>query len=288
MIKVLLRFQNMDRRWIFLLMGFTIVLPLLFPINFPIKKINTEVQAIFDEVEALEAGDTVFISADFDPASRPELDPFFRANLHHLFAKDVKVVMGTLWPFAPPLVNPRLNQIASDHEKIDGEDFVFLGFKDGKELAIKLIADNVIKAFPKDAQGRETTGLPILQGKSKLSDFPLIISISAGFPGTREYVLQVQGQHNLNMVSATTAVSAPDYLPYYGTDQLAGLSGGIPGSAQYEKLVLEKYGSDPGLINASSMGKDALNVLNLGHLVIVMLILLGNVAFFLTRNIEEA
>ncbi|MEC7241350.1 MAG: hypothetical protein VXW32_08920 [Myxococcota bacterium] len=287
MIRQLIRFQNMDRRWIFLGMALAIVVPLLAPINFPFK-IDERVEAIYEKIESLEAGDTVFISADFDPASRPELEPFYRANLHHFFAKDVKVVIGSLWPFAPPMVNPWLEEIAADHGKVDGEDFVFLGFKDGKELAIKLIADDVVKAFPKDLKERDTATLPIMEGKRQLQDFALMMSVSAGFPGTREYVLQVQGQYNLDMASATTAVSAPDYVPYYKSNQLFGLSGGMPGSAQYEKLVYDKYGNDSGLINARPIATQALNVLNMGHLFIVLLILMGNVAFFLTRNIEEA
>ena len=287
MLDLLIRFQNMDRRWIFLGMALAIVIPLLFPISFPFK-IDERVEAIYDRIEELEAGDTVFISADFDPASRPELEPFYRANLHHLFAKDIKIVVASLWPFAPPMVNPWLEEIAAEHGKKDGEDFVFLGFKDGKELAIKLIADDVIKAFPKDLKERKTANLPIMQGKKQLKDFALIMSVSAGFPGTREYVLQVQGQYNLEMASATTAVSAPDYVPYYKSNQLFGLSGGMPGSAQYEKLVYFQYRDDPGLVNAKATATQALNVLNMGHLFIVLLILLGNVAFFLTRNIEEA
>ena len=101
MIRTLIRFQNMDRRWIFLGMALAIVIPLLFPISFPFK-VDERVEAIYDRIEELEAGDTVFISADFDPASRPELEPFYRANLHHLFAKDIKIVIGSLWPSTQP------------------------------------------------------------------------------------------------------------------------------------------------------------------------------------------
>ena len=165
MIRQLIRFQNMDRRWIFLGMALAIVIPLLAPVSFPFK-IDERVESIYDRIESLEAGDTVFISADFDPASRPELEPFYRANLHHFFVKDVNVVMASLWPFAPPMVNPWLEEIAADHGKVDGEHFVFLGFKDGKELAIKLIADDVIKAFPKDLKERETAKLPSWKAKS--------------------------------------------------------------------------------------------------------------------------
>ena len=80
----LVRFQNMDRRWIFVGMALSILIPMLFPVSFPFR-VDQRVQKLYDTVEELPNGSKVFLSADFDPASRPELEPFFRANLHHLF-----------------------------------------------------------------------------------------------------------------------------------------------------------------------------------------------------------
>lgn len=282
MLKLLLRFQGMDRRWVFLGMGLSILFPLLFPVNFEFK-VDERVQALYDSVEDLEAGDTVLISADFDPASRPELEPFFRANLDHLFRQDVKVVVLTLWDFAPPLVVPILDEIAARHGKEYGKDYVFLGFKPGKELAIKAIGENIPKTFPTDSRGTPTTELPIMQGFKQAKDFPLLINISAGFPGTREYVLQIQGQYDLAIASSCTAVSAPDYIPFYKAGQLTGLAGGMPGSAQYEKLVYPEGPPEGQRLLATQ----AINVLNLGHLYIIGLILLGNIAFFVSRRLGE-
>ncbi|NOY27627.1 MAG: hypothetical protein GXP62_17315 [Oligoflexia bacterium] len=282
MLKLLLYFQHMDRRWIFLGMGLSILLPLLFPVNFSFR-VDERVQALYDSVEALQPGDTVLVSADFDPASRPELEPFFRANLDHLFRKDVKVVVLTLWDYAPPLVVPILDEIADRHHKVYGTDYVFLGFKPGKELAIKAIGENIPKTFPTDSRGTPTTELPIMQGFKQAKDFPLLISISAGFPGTREYVLQIQGQYDLKIASSCTAVSAPDYIPFYKAGQLVGLAGGMPGSAQYEKLV---YPNGPPE-GQRLLATQAINVLNLGHLYIIGLIVLGNIGFFLSRRVGE-
>ncbi|MEE2829688.1 MAG: hypothetical protein VX498_10925, partial [Myxococcota bacterium] len=114
-------------------------------------------------------------------------------------------------------------------------------------------------------------------------DFDLIILVSAGFPGIKEYVLQVQGKDNLQMVGATTAVSGPDYIPYYKADQLVGLAAGMPGAAQYEKLVFILQPSPPSIQPDRLLGIEALNVLNLGHIFIVVLIILGNLAYFITR-----
>ena len=282
MLDLLVRFQHMDRRWIFLGMGLAILIPLLFPIRLPFA-VDERVQALYDAVEELPPGSTVFISADFDPASRPELEPFFRANLHHLLRKDVKFVAASLWPSAPPMVLPIFEELTEKYGKEYGTDWCYLGFKDGKELAIKAIGENIPKTFPTDARGRPVEELEVLRGLKQAKDFPLIINVSAGFPGTREYVLQIQGQYDLDIASATTAVSGPDYIPFYKARQLVGLSAGMPGSAQYEKLVFPD-GPPEGV---RLLATQAVNVLNVGHAFIIVLIVMGNVAFFLTRRPEE-
>ena len=93
------RFQHMDRRWIFVGMGLTILGPMLVPTSSPFS-IDQPVQDAFDAVEELEAGDTIYMSPDFDPGSRPELEPYYRAVLHQLFRKDIKIVSGTLTSIA--------------------------------------------------------------------------------------------------------------------------------------------------------------------------------------------
>lgn len=279
MLKLLERIQNLDRRWVFLGMALAIVLPLLYPLSLPFK-VEKQVRSIYEAVEALPPGTRVLLSADFDPSSAPELEPFYRANLHHLFEKDLKVVMISLWETAPPFVLPILREIAARHEKEEGADWAFLGYKSGKEVAIKSIGEDLLKTFPTDPQGRVVGSLPIMQGIRAARDFPLIVNVSAGNPGTREYVLQIQGQYSLNIASATTAVSGPEYIPFYKSGQLVGLSAGMVGSAQYEKLV---FGDDPPP-GVRLMATAAVDVLNLGHLYIIGLIVVGNIAFFLTRR----
>ncbi|HCP46301.1 MAG TPA: hypothetical protein DIU15_09680 [Deltaproteobacteria bacterium] len=283
MLDLLIRFQNMDRRWVFLGMALAIVLPMLVPFSLPFK-VDQRVQDLYDRVEALEAGDTVYISADFDPGSRPELEPFFRTHLHHLFRQDVRVVMGTLWATAPPLVKPILEDIAQEYGKEYGKDWTFLGYVEGKELAIKSLGQSVRKTYPLDDRGNKTADLAVMAGLDAMRDFDILTSVSAGFPGTQAFVLQIQGQYNLEMASACTAVSAPDYIPYYQSGQLFGLSGGMPGSAQYEKLV---YASVPPEKRPRLPATSGMNVLSIGHLYIIILLLLGNLAFFLTRGGEE-
>ncbi|MDX1382394.1 MAG: hypothetical protein R3190_02065, partial [Thermoanaerobaculia bacterium] len=191
--RFLAAFVHMDRRWIFLGMALAIAYPMLFPVDLAFE-VDERVQSLYDAIEELEPGSTVFLSADYDPASMPELNPFMRASLHHLMRKDVKIVVASLWEYAPPLVITALEEVAPYYDYEYGTDFAYLGYKPGKELAIKAIGENVRKAFPSDYQATPIDDLPVLEGIKQAADFDLIVLVSSGFPGTREYVLQIQGQ----------------------------------------------------------------------------------------------
>ena len=277
------KIQVMDRRWVFLGMALSILLPLVFPFEQDFND-SKEVLEAYEEIEALPEGSPILVSADFDPSSMPELWPFFTANLHHLFSKNLKPVVVTLWPTAQPLVLPELYKTAELYGKKEGLDFVYLGYKEGKELVIKNIGQNIPQQYPQDYRGVPISDIPLMAGLNQAKDFPLIIGITAGIPGLNEYVFQIQGQYNLNMIGACTAVSGPDYIPFFKSGQIKGLSMGIPGSAQYERMVSHREGVQP----FKQMGKSGLNVLSLSHVFIILLILLGNVAYFITSRSEEA
>ena len=149
---LLRRIADMDRRWVFLGMAIAILLPMLFPVPMDFG-IDERVQSLYDELEAIPPGSTVLLSADFGPSSRPEMEPFYRANLDHMFRKDVKLVMVTLWEYAPPLVLPIMEEVAARYDKKEGVDWVFLGYKPGKELAIKAIGEDIPRTFPTDVRG---------------------------------------------------------------------------------------------------------------------------------------
>ena len=262
---------------IFLAMALVIFAPLVSQSGCPTKiAVDKPVQDLYDTIENLPAGSTVVVSANMDPASKPELMPFIEANLEHLFRRDLKVIVVTFWPYAPGVILPPLRAIAAEEGREEHRDWTFLGFKEGKELVMKSMAENIPQTFPTDYADRPIEELPIMEGIQTLKDVALLIDYSAGFPGTKEWVIQVQGIYGIPMVSACTAVQITDYVPYYQAGQLKGLSGGMPGSAQYEKLV--------GRTGLATLG---LQVLNYAHLFIIFAIVMGNISFILSRFVPE-
>jgi hypothetical protein len=115
--------------------------------------------------------------------------------------------------------------------------------------------------------------LPIMRGVRDYSSFPLLVNISAGYPGTKEWVQQVQARFHLKMVAGVTAVSAPEYYPYLQSGQLHGLLGGMAGAAEYEKARNETGTATRGM-TAQSMA----------HVFVAIMILLGNVVQWTGRR----
>lgn len=282
------RLQRFDRRWIFLLMGAAVLLPLFYPFGLPAKP-DRMTKAAYNAVEALPEGARVFVSLDLDPASTPEIEPFYRAVILHLKRKNAKLVFATTWYQAPPLVERYLRETIDvaiapagtpgysgppDRPYVRNVDYVNLGFRDGKGAIIQAFGSNLRLAFDGRADdGTPLDEIPMMQGVTKLADFDLVVLVSAGFPGAKEYVQFVGTRYKLPMIAACTAVSTTDLAPYYQTGQLVGLVGGMAGSAGYEHLV-----GKPG---AGTAGAD---VLNAGNIVVILAIVFGNVVYFLGRR----
>src|SRR2546428_564641 len=244
--------ERLDRRWIFVIMGLLVLIPLLFPLALPLY-VSPPVQGFHDAIAKVKDGSTVLVSCDYDPGAKPELVPMTRTALRQLFAKNCKVVVTVLWDGGPGLVDGVLREVAAEFPtKKYGVDYVNLGYKEGREAVMVLMGQGVANAFPRDYSGLDTRSLPIMRRVRDYTSFPLLVSISAGYPGTKEWVQQVQARFHLPMVSGCTAVSAPEYCPYLQSGQLVGLLGGMAGAAEYEKAQEEKGTATRGM-DAQSM-----------------------------------
>lgn len=283
------KLATFDRRWIFLAMAIAIIVPMIFPLGLPVKP-TPMVRSTFNAIESLKEGDRVLLSLDLDPASTPELEPFFWSVVLHLKRKGVKIVMVTTWYAAPPLIE-RWIRSAVDRPIIPegGEegysgppdrayerniDYVWLGFREGRQAVINGMATDLRGTFDNIAADKtKLNDIKLMDGIKTLSDFDMVVMVSAGFPGIKEYMQQAQARGNVQMVGACTAVSTTDYTPYFDAGQLLGLVGGMAKAAEYEMLV--------GRTGNAMKGTD---VLNIGHLVVILSIVFGNLIYFLTRR----
>lgn len=281
-------FKTLDRRWIFLLMALSVALPILLELQFPEQPTGLA-QAVYDEIERLEEGDPVLLAFDFDPASEGELGPMATAFTRHCCEKKLKMYFMALWPVGPQMVDDAINKVirADFPTLVYGQDYVNLGFKSGNEGVIKVIVTDLRGLYTTDDRGTNVNEIPMMKGINSVQDFKLVINVSAGYAGTKEWVQYAATPYpeKIRLVAGCTGVQAPLLYPYI-PEQLPGLLGAIKGAAEYEKLVIEKYGgADPDpkyLEGIRRMGPQLI-----AHLLMIVLIIAGNIIFFVEKSRER-
>ncbi len=270
---LLKRFEKLDRRWIFLFIALAVALPLFVDLGMS-PSTTPPVQDFYDQIERLPERSLVLCSMDYDPGGKAELSPMAYAVLRHLMDKNCRVVIITLWSTAPGLIEGLVNDVCRDeyHRKY-GEDYCYLGFKEGREAVMVGMGRSIRATFPQDHYRTPISQLPIMNDVENYSSFPLLVNISSGYPGTKEYVQYVESRFAIPLISGASAVSVPEYSAYYTSGQLRGLLTGITGAAEYENLIKHK-----GLAIIAMGGQ------TMGHLIIIFFILAGNVIYFVNRH----
>ncbi len=236
--------SNLDRRWIFLAMFLAVAIPVLWPPTLP-EQPTPIVQAVFDTIEALPPDSVVVMALDYDPASRPELGPMLTSFTRHCAMRGHRMFFLTLWPTGAPIIDDALRVLETEFpDRYQyGENYLSLGYGAGYEAAIKLIATDLLKLFPVDTQGRPVASYPVARNISSLQDTDLVISIGAGYPGTKEWVQYAATPYqDIRVVAGVTGVSAPPQYPYY-PQQLLGMLPAIKGAAEYEFVIGRHYGT---------------------------------------------
>ena len=260
--------RQLDRRWIFLCVGLLVVVPLASGFHIAPVKPSFRARGFYDAIEKLPEGSVVLLAGDYDPGTRPENYPMHLAAARHLMRRNMKIIGVELYPGGPPLADEVLRIAAAEHGKKEGVDYVNLGYKVGNELVMSSMGSSIPRTFPIDRRGVSVSEIPVMKGIENFQHIALLVSVSAGYPGTKEWVQQVVSRFHVPMVAGVTAVSAPEYYPYLQAGQLQGLLGGMAGAAEYEVLVGEH--------GLATRGMDAQS---LAHVFIAFMIVLGNVAF---------
>ncbi|WP_232068660.1 hypothetical protein [Nitrospira sp. KM1] len=263
---------SIDRRIIFLVIALCTLLPLLYPVGLPIKT-SPEVRSVFDYIESLPERSVFLLSADFDPASKPELQPQAIAILRHAFKKNLRVVVMTLWVTGTGLADQILTQVAQEAGKTNGTDYVFLGWSPGGSAVIINMGQDLYNAFPSDYGGKSTKGLPVLDGVHSLKDVSYAISLGAGVPGVEAWYVFGKDKYKFELAGGCTGVMAPGLYPLLRSGQINGLIGGLRGAAEYESLIGQK--------GRAVAGMDAQSAT---HMAIIVLVILCNIFYFSLRR----
>ena len=241
---VLGKLNSLDRRWIFLAMAIAVAAPILMGIGSD-ETPSTPTRRLFDRVESLPEGSRILMALDFDPNSSAELSPMAFAFTRHCCLRRHKLYFVTLWGTALPMIDSTIKNViqaefgSTERPYRNGEDYVNLGYLAGEAVAINQLTSDIRKARSQDVQGNNLDSLAIMKDVMSLQDMQLIINISGGFPGAKEWVQYAGTPHGIPLAAGCTGVQSTQMFPYY-PNQLLGLVTGIRGANEYETMLAAK------------------------------------------------
>jgi len=265
------KLTQVDRRLIYALMTLAVAAPMFLYVALPVV-ISKEVASFHREIEALSAGDHAIFAFDYEPDVMAELDPMSRAAIDRLFEKNVKVLALTLYPGGAGIAQPVLEDAAARHHKVYGEDYVFLGYNPDWSGTMLRLGESIKGTYPVDQFGRDTRTMPILADCDSYKDVKLLISI-CGSQLSEYWAAYATGRYGQRMVSGNTAVQSVFIYPFYQSGQIRGFLGGLKGAAEYETLI-----------ERPAFGVRGMGSQTMGHLLIVLFVVVGNVGYLAARR----
>jgi hypothetical protein len=264
----------MSRRLIFILIAFSVAIPLVIKLGLP-NDVTREVRQVYEEIDQLDSASVVMISFDHEASSLPEVKPMAVAILRHCFSKDLKVVGLALLAEGTAIGDGILREMAKEYDKEYGKDYLFLGFRPQYQAAILGMGEDIKKVFPQDYKNISLEQISMMKDIKNYQDVSLIISVADGdMPAY--WVDYAVSRYHKKVSAAVTAVMATSFYPFLASGQIVGLLGGLKGAAEYE-ILIEKPG----------MGQKGMDAQSVSHLVIILLVLFGNAGYFLRRKFRE-
>lgn len=273
------RLLNIDRRFIYLAVAVVMVIGLAVGIRVPLPT-TVGAKRTFAAVEAVPVGSAIIVAMDYPPASAPELEPMSRAALRHAFARDLRVLAVSFEADGVPGAQDLLQKAAAASGKVEGEDYVFLGFRPDITAALVGMVDSIPSVFPDVEVGGEMTPIvdvPALAGIVGLGDVALAIEMTGG-KKYENWIDYANARADLPLCSGATGAIVTGLYPYLATGQLVGLLRSTRGASDYEALVRDAYGG------LEADASKTMGVLLLGHLLLLGLIGVANVAFLVSKR----
>jgi hypothetical protein len=234
----------------------------------------------------------LIVSVDYTPDTQAELQPMLVSLLRHAFVIHRPVGVLAMAPQGLGLGQDAIRQVTAEfnaHAKtnadsvINGRDYVFWGWTTPVVTVMLGMGQHIAKVFPVDYYGQKTESLPVMKHLKNYDDAGILVSIAASsFP--LSWINLAQTQFGIHLGCGITAVSAADFYPYVNSGQFTGMLAGMKGAAEYEELLEQRMVKNGMDWHLRRKGTEAMSSQAAAHLAIMAFIIIGNIAYFVTRR----
>ncbi len=281
---IIRRLTHLNRQTVYTIVAIAIIVPLIKPLRLP-EKITPPVKSLYDFIESLPEGSTVLLSIDYAPDVLPETHPMAYAVLRHCFLRGIRVIGISLNPAGVGLGLEVFEKTSRELNKKKGRDWAYLGFKPNLAATILGLGEEIRTVFPVDYYGTPLDSMPMFRFIHNYNDISLVVSF-AGSAVPEAWIRYANARYKANIAAGVTGVMAADFYPYLQTGQLIGLLAGMKGAAEYETLV-EKLLKEKGFTPPPLMAVRGMDAVSISHLVIILLVILGNIGFYVEKRRKE-
>lgn len=272
------RMQTIDRRIIYAALLVFILVPLFFKFslpNYPAKQsvdFYDTIQKIGDDPAS--ANKIVIVDGWWSPSTRGENQWQAEAVITHLMRRHIHfatlafdIQNNTI------MQNAVVQPLAKKYGYVYGRDYVNWGFKPPAVTAVTLkgLVKDIPGTIKTDANGTPLSQIPVMKGIKTRADVAAVVDITP-VASADAWLGLFEQNNNPPFLFAPTAVMAPTYYPYLDSKQIAGMLTGIKGAGDYETLL-----------NTHSFGTQAAGALSMVYALIILLIILGNLGFYMAR-----
>ncbi|HSV74652.1 MAG TPA: hypothetical protein VLH79_12910 [Chthonomonadales bacterium] len=267
------RLQRIDNRWLYLALAVAVAVPAFVHIRPPIRP-TRETLGVFEAVEQLPPGRPVLLLSTWDAGTIGECEGQFHAVVEHLMRRGQPFVVWTSNPQSPPFYQRVIEDAARRHGRTYGTDWADLGYKmpaAQQAFGVQQMARDFAGTMREDIHGTPVKQVPLLRDVRDATDFPLAISI--GYNPALEFVQFVQAVYGTRVAFGVAAINSTMLYTYIDSRQIVGMLVGARGGAEYETLV-----GRPGI------GVDVIVAQSFGHLLIIAVIVVANVAYLYERR----
>ena len=299
------RMQNLDRRYIYIVVALAIIIPLLIPFNSK-TYITEPVENLYKKVDSFTEREDRAILMCFmhDASTMPELFPMEVSILRHCFERKIKVFTICFLPTDAPLIDYAINTAkeVGGFDVRSGIDYCNFGYKPyALFLPILLgMGEDIAEAVETDSEGRKVENLEIMKNLKNYNELNLVIDFSAS-ASVQTWITYARVKFGANIGAGITAVMAAENYPFLQTGQLVGMLGGLKGAAEYEKLV-DVFAShnvvfskeiiketwipitDKKIPYQFKTARIGMNAQSVAHIMIIVFIIIGNIGYFVSKK----
>jgi hypothetical protein len=238
-------------------------------------EVTPEVRKAYQTVEHLPKNKIVLVSIWWGPGTVAENRPQMEAIVRHCFKRGVPVVILPWDQVGSNLAYNRVEQVAKEMGKVYGKDWAAFGFRPAADQAVLGLRSDFQGTFKRDRFNTPLSEIPVMKNVKNWQQIGAIVETTPS--GTVGLWINFIGQpYKIPIIYCPTGVMVPEGYNFLDAGQIKGMLPGLIGAAKYEYILKQ-----PGFATRAA------NALSASHVLIILLIILGNLGYIAAGRREN-